>query len=218
MSNQASLFAEDTPANIREKASGEVRTAMGLHLRSHVFARLCRHPRFVEPARQILGTDQLYIQQAKINAKVAFSGEAWQWHYDFATHHREDGVPEPLALNLHVFLDDVTEHNGPLVFIPGSHRGGPVRTALDPARRFLPHAPGRLLRGHRQPARHRLAVRRQPLAARLPRARPRRGVARSLDADQHPQAARAGSATCTQIIVVNDVTPPVISASPLWPE
>jgi ectoine hydroxylase len=125
------LFAEDTPANIREKASGEVRTAMGLHLRSPLYARLCCHPRFVEPAQQILGTDQLYIQQVKINAKVAFSGEAWQWHYDFATHHAEDGVPAPLALNLHVFLDDVTEHNGPLVFIRGSHHEGPVRTALD---------------------------------------------------------------------------------------
>jgi ectoine hydroxylase len=125
------LLAENTPANIREKASGEVRTLMGLHLRSDAFARLCRHPRLVEPARQILGTDRLYVQQAKINAKVAFSGEAWQWHYDFATHHAEDGVPEPLALNLHVFLDDVTEHNGPLVFIRGSHREGPVRTAID---------------------------------------------------------------------------------------
>ena len=30
-----------------------------------------------------------------------------------------------------MFLDDVTEHNGPLVFIQGSHRHGPVRTALD---------------------------------------------------------------------------------------
>jgi ectoine hydroxylase len=125
------LAAEDTEANIREKASGEVRTLMGLHRRSDVFARLCRHPRFVEPARQILGSDRLYVQQAKVNAKVAFTGEAWQWHYDFATHHAEDGVPEPLALNLHVFLDDVTEHNGPLVFIRGSHRQGPVRTALD---------------------------------------------------------------------------------------
>ena len=125
------LFGEDTPANIREKASGEVRTAMGLHLRSEAFARLCRHPRLVEPARQILGSDRLYVQQAKINAKVAFSGEAWQWHYDFATHHAEDGVPAPLALNLHVFLDDVTEHNGPLVFIRGSHGEGPVRTTLD---------------------------------------------------------------------------------------
>src|SRR5262249_18732889 len=84
------LFAEEPSGNIREKTSVEVRTAMGLHLRSEVYARLCRHPRFVEPARQILGTDQLYIQQAKINAKVAFTGEAWQWHYDFATHHAED--------------------------------------------------------------------------------------------------------------------------------
>src|SRR5262245_36762489 len=66
-------FAEETPANIREKVSGEVRTVMGLPLRSEVFARLCRHPRFVDPARQILGTDRLYIQQAKVNAKVAFS-------------------------------------------------------------------------------------------------------------------------------------------------
>ena len=32
----------------------------------------------------------------------------WQWHQDFSTHHNDDGVPEPLALNLHIFLDDVT--------------------------------------------------------------------------------------------------------------
>jgi ectoine hydroxylase len=125
------LFAEDTPANIREKASGEVRTAMGLHTRSEAYARLCRDPRFVGPARQILGTDRLYVQQVKVNAKVAFSGETWQWHYDFATHHHEDGVPGPLALNLHLFLDDVTEHNGPLIFVRGSHAHGPARTALD---------------------------------------------------------------------------------------
>ena len=63
--------------------------------------------------------------------KAAFSGEVWQWHTDFATHHAEDGVPEPLALNLHVFLDDVTEFNGPLYFIPGSHRHGVPEARLD---------------------------------------------------------------------------------------
>jgi ectoine hydroxylase len=124
------IFAENCEANIREKESGVVRTAMGLHLRNPVYAKLARHPRFVEPAQQIAGPS-LYIQQVKVNVKAAFEGEAWQWHYDFATHHAEDGVPEPLALNLHVFLDDVTEHNGPLVFIRGSHRQGPVRTGLD---------------------------------------------------------------------------------------
>jgi ectoine hydroxylase len=78
-----------------------------------------------------LGVHDLYVQQVKVNAKVAFEGEVWQWHYDFATHHGEDGVPEPLALNLHIFLDDVTEFNGPLWFIRGSHRDGPVGAALD---------------------------------------------------------------------------------------
>ncbi|MEM7194650.1 MAG: phytanoyl-CoA dioxygenase family protein [Pseudomonadota bacterium] len=119
----AVLLAESHDANIVEKESGEVRTAMGLHLRDECFAKLVQDPRLVEPARQI-HPEALYVQQVKINVKAAFSGEIWQWHYDFATHHNDDGVPRPLALNLHVFLDDVTEHNGPLYFIPGSHRYG----------------------------------------------------------------------------------------------
>jgi ectoine hydroxylase len=124
------IYADDIPANIREKQSGEVRTAMGLHLRHPVYDKLVRHPRLIEPAFQLVG-EQLYIQQVKINTKAAFEGEVWQWHYDFATHHAEDGVAAPLALNLHVFLDEVSEFNGPLWFIPGSHKQGPVPAALD---------------------------------------------------------------------------------------
>jgi ectoine hydroxylase len=124
------LFSEQDPANIREKQSQEVRTAMGLHLRDEVFARLVRHPRLLEPAMQIL-KEPLYVQQVKVNVKAAFCGEPWQWHYDFATHHSEDGVPKPLALNLHVFLDDVTEFNGPLYFIPGSHEAETPFATLD---------------------------------------------------------------------------------------
>ena len=121
----ARLFAEDVPQNFREKDSGEVRTAMGLHLRDPLYAKLVRHPRLVEPARQIAG-EEVYVQQVKVNVKAAFEGEQWQWHYDFATHHAEDGVPEPRALNLHVFLDEVSQFNGPLYFIPGSHLAGAV--------------------------------------------------------------------------------------------
>ena len=121
---------QHNPANIREKDSGAVRTAMGLHQRHPLFAKLVQHPRLVEPALQIL-REPVYIQQVKVNVKAAFEGEAWQWHYDFATHHREDGVPRPLALNLHVFLDDVTHFNGPLHFIDGSHRYGPAATWHD---------------------------------------------------------------------------------------
>jgi len=133
----AALFAADDPANIVEKNSGEVRTAMGLHLRDPIFAKLVRHPRLVEPALQVLG-EAAYIQQVKVNVKPAFVGEAWQWHYDFATHHSEDGVAEPRALNLHVFLDDVTELNGPLYLIPGSQRHGPAPAMLDTATTSYP--------------------------------------------------------------------------------
>lgn len=132
------LFAERCPENFRERSSDVVRTAMGLHRRDPLFARLVRDPRLVTAAQQILNDDKLYIQQVKVNAKEAFTGEQWQWHYDFATHHNEDGVPEPLALNLHIFLDEVTEFNGPLVFIPESHRDGPAPTALDIATTSYP--------------------------------------------------------------------------------
>ncbi len=104
---------------------------MGLHLRDELFADLVRDPRFVEPAQQITGDPRPLREQVKVNAKEAFTGEQWQWHYDFATHHREDGVPEPLALNMHIFLDEVTEFNGPLIFIPQSHIDGPAPTSLD---------------------------------------------------------------------------------------
>ena len=131
------LFAQDVAANIREKESNEVRTAMGLHLRDEIYARLVRHPRLLEPALQILG-EPAYVQQVKVNVKAAFCGEPWQWHYDFATHHSEDGVPKPLALNLHVFLDDVSEFNGPLYFIPGSHRAKTPAATLDIATTSYP--------------------------------------------------------------------------------
>ena len=124
------LFAADHPGNIVERSSGEVRTTMGLHLRDPVMASLVRHPRLIGPALQILG-EPAYVQQVKINVKAAFSGEIWQWHYDFATHHAEDGVPGPSALNLHIFLDDVSEFNGPLYFVPGSHKADTLGARLD---------------------------------------------------------------------------------------
>lgn len=124
------LFEENHPGNVIEQGSNVVRTTMGLHLRDPLFARLVRHPRLIAPALQVL-QEPAYIQQVKVNVKAAFCGEVWQWHYDFATHREEDGVPRPLALNCHIFLDDVTEFNGPLCFIPGSHKLGDHATRLD---------------------------------------------------------------------------------------
>jgi len=125
-----SLFEQHTDSNIRERKSDQVRSAMALHLRDELYTKLVRHPRLVDPALQITG-EPVYIQQVKVNVKSAFGGELWQWHYDFATHHSDDGVPQPRALNLHVFLSEVNDYNGPLYFIPGSHRCGPVPATLD---------------------------------------------------------------------------------------
>ncbi len=124
------LFSQKHEANIVERGANVVRTAMGLHLRDSFFGQLVRDPRLALPALQIL-QEEIYLQQIKVNVKAAFSGEVWQWHYDYATHKEEDGVEQPLALNLHIFLDDVSEFNGPLYFIPGSHRLGEHGASLD---------------------------------------------------------------------------------------
>lgn len=119
------VAAQDRPENLREPRSGTIRSALSVHLRNEAFRRMSRHPRLVGPARQLLGGD-VYLHQFKVNAKVAHDGEIWHWHQDFRTWHADDGMPEPRVLNAGVFLDDVTESNGPLMFMPGSHKLGHV--------------------------------------------------------------------------------------------
>ena len=72
---------------------------------------MARHPRLVEPLRQLFGED-VYVHQFKLNAKAAFEGDVWQWHQDYGTWARDDGMPEPRAMNIAVFLDEVMPING----------------------------------------------------------------------------------------------------------
>ncbi len=117
------LYAERRPENVREKTGDVVRTNFAAHLYSAPFARLARHPRMVEPVRQLFGED-LYMHQFKINGKQAFDGDVWQWHQDYGTWRNDDQMPEARAMNVAIFLDEVNEFNGPLMFIPGSHKLG----------------------------------------------------------------------------------------------
>ena len=112
------------------EASGVARTAFAVHEYHETFRRLGRHPRLLGPVMQILG-GPVYMHQFKVNAKAAFNGEVWQWHQDFGTWHRDDGMPEPQAMNIAVFIDDVTAANGPLLMIPRSHRHGVVSATHD---------------------------------------------------------------------------------------
>jgi ectoine hydroxylase len=124
------LYRRREACNVREKGSDAVRTNFAAHLYSEPYARLARHPRMVEPVQQLLG-EALYMHQFKINGKMAFEGDVWQWHQDYGTWKNDDLMPSERAMNVAIFLDDVNAYNGPLMFIPGSHRRGVVDASHD---------------------------------------------------------------------------------------
>ena len=124
------LYAQRRPENVREKGSEAVRTNFAAHMYSAPFARLARHPRMVKPVEQLFG-EKLYMHQFKINGKNAFDGDVWQWHQDYGTWLNDDLMPTPRAMNVAIFLDEVNEFNGPLMFIPGSHKLGVLEAGHD---------------------------------------------------------------------------------------
>ncbi len=124
------LYSRREAYNVREKGKDAVRTNFAAHMYSAPFAKLARHPRMIEPVESLLG-GKLYMHQFKINGKMAFEGDVWQWHQDYGTWLNDDHMPTERAMNIAIFLDDVTEHNGPLMFIPGSHKKGVVEAKHD---------------------------------------------------------------------------------------
>jgi len=124
------LYAQGRPENVREKDSDAVRTNFAAHMYSYPFARLARHPRMVEPIMQLFG-EELYMHQFKINGKMAFDGDVWQWHQDYGTWKNDDLMPDARAMNVAIFLDEVNEFNGPLMLIPGSHKLGVIEADHD---------------------------------------------------------------------------------------
>ena len=124
------IFAMRREEVWREKDGEAVRTAFAAHTYNEAFNRLGRHPRLIEPVMQLLD-GPVYMHQYKINGKAAFNGDVWQWHQDYGTWSRDDQMPQPRAMNIAVFLDEVTEFNGPLYLIPRSHRQGVIEAGHD---------------------------------------------------------------------------------------
>src|SRR5882724_1969462 len=116
------IYATNRQEVWREK-TGAPRTAFAAHTYNEAFRLLGNHPRLIHPVEELLG-EQLYMHQYKINAKAAFEGDVWQWHQDYGTWARDDGMPEPRAMNIAVFMDEVMPINGPLMLVPKSHRQG----------------------------------------------------------------------------------------------
>ncbi len=134
------LLEERRPEVLMEINSGSVRSIISPHLRDELFRKLSLHPRLLEPVRQLLN-GEIYLHQFKVNTKGAHDGEIWHWHQDFRTWHEDDGMPVPDVINAAVFLNEVNEFNGPMMFVPGSHNYGHIKSDMD-----LEHVPdyGRL--------------------------------------------------------------------------
>ena len=125
----AVVLSSNRPEIWREK-SGAPRTAFAAHTYNEAFGLLGRHPRLIEPVEQVFG-EKLYMHQYKINAKAKFDGDVWQWHQDYGTWLRDDGMPEPRAMNIAVFLDEVYPYNGALMLVPRSQQHGNLDAGHD---------------------------------------------------------------------------------------
>ena len=119
-------------ANVYEKDGETVRAAWAVEMDSEACARAYRLPRLLGPVRQLLG-DDVYLHQSRLNYKAAGKGDIFQWHQDYASW-VHDGLPRGGhrdLLTVLVMLDESTTDNGPLRFVPGSHKHGLIEAFYD---------------------------------------------------------------------------------------
>jgi ectoine hydroxylase-related dioxygenase (phytanoyl-CoA dioxygenase family) len=77
-----------------------------------------RDSRIADYVAELIGPN-VKFHHSKINSKLPGAATAVKWHQDFAfTPHSNDDLVTALLM-----LDDLSEENGPLQVLPGSHRG-----------------------------------------------------------------------------------------------
>lgn len=115
---------KELPNVILEK-NGDIRSVFAPHKMSSKYNDLYTQDRIANPAKQLLGND-IYLYQFKLNNKKSFVGDWWEWHQDFPYWHIDDGVDLPQMISIMILLQDTTTIQGPLIFIPKSHKNGIV--------------------------------------------------------------------------------------------
>ncbi|MCU4186326.1 phytanoyl-CoA dioxygenase family protein [Acidiferrimicrobium sp. IK] len=117
--------APDTPKDPDILDIGEydgrryVRRIKSPHLQHPVFRGLVRHPQIADLVQCVVGED-IRLYGTKMNLKLpSGDGDAIQWHQDWAYYpHTNTSL-----VAVGILVDDMTEENGPLMIVPGSHRG-----------------------------------------------------------------------------------------------
>ncbi|MEQ8602442.1 MAG: phytanoyl-CoA dioxygenase family protein [Marivibrio sp.] len=85
---------------------------------SHAYYRAMAESRMTRLVADLIGPNVTF-HHSKINAKLPGAKTEVKWHQDFLfTPHSNDDVVTALLM-----VDDVTDENGPLEVVPGSHRG-----------------------------------------------------------------------------------------------
>jgi phytanoyl-CoA hydroxylase len=95
-----------------------VRRIKAAHLHHPAYAALTGHPNIMAVLQALWGPD-IRFDTAKLNMKCAGFGAPVEWHQDWAFYpHTNDSLAA-----VGVMFDDMAMENGPLMVIPGSHKG-----------------------------------------------------------------------------------------------
>jgi len=95
-----------------------VRRLKNPHLIHTEYSDIIKSTLITDVISKIIGHN-IRLEHSKLNFKSAKGGEAIEWHQDWAFYpHTNDDIVE-----VGFFLDDCNNENGPLLCVPGSHRG-----------------------------------------------------------------------------------------------
>ena len=112
-SNQNYEFVEDN-----KTGTPRLERVNSPHKIHPIFDRLIRSEEITSILRLLLGPD-VRMQDSKLNLKAGGGSSAVEWHQDWAFYpHTNDDV-----LAVGIMIDGMTANNGPLMFVPASHKG-----------------------------------------------------------------------------------------------
>ena len=88
------------------------------HKLDNYFLNILKITEIKNTLKLLLG-ENVRLQNVKLNLKLGNGGSPVEWHQDWAFYpHTNDDV-----LAVGIVIDDMTEENGPVMFVPGSHKG-----------------------------------------------------------------------------------------------
>ena len=123
-------------ANDHSPTNPNLRRLKNPHLLHDVYKNITEDACILDIVEKLVGKN-IRRDHTKLNFKSARGGESIEWHQDWAFYpHTNDDIVE-----VGIFLDDCGEENGPLMAVPGSHKGplddhhhqGVFIGAVDPA-------------------------------------------------------------------------------------